>query len=149
MDDQTDPTLDRLEDQINWYDKKSQISQQYYKTLKIAQVVITALIPLVSIFPIPQPQWVTAVLGLLVLVIEALQQLNQYQQNWISYRATCESLKHEKYLYLAQAGPYENVHRPIAVLANRIEALISQEQAKWLSTQEQESKKNAPSEAKG
>jgi hypothetical protein len=96
----------------------------------------------VSVFQVPQPEfkWVTAILGLLVLIIEAVQQLNQDQQNWIAYRSTCESLKHEKYLYLAGAGPYGNAERRekrIAVLADRIEGLISQEHAKWVSAQEQ------------
>ena len=95
-----------------------------------------------SVFPIPEPQfkWVTAILGLLVLIIEAVQQLNQDQQNWIAYRSTCEALKHEKYLYLAVAGPYanaENRETRIALLADRIEGLISQEHAKWVSAQEQ------------
>ena len=55
---------DRLEDQIGWYDRKSQIAQRRYKILKVAQVIIAGLIPLSSVFPIPRPQWVTAVLGL-------------------------------------------------------------------------------------
>jgi len=103
-------------------------------------VIIAGLIPLASVFPIPRPQWVTAVLGLLVLIIEAVQQLNQDQQNWIAYRSTCEALKHEKYLHLASAGPYanaENREQQLAVLADRIEGLISQEHAKWVSAQEQ------------
>jgi len=94
------PTMDRLEDQIGWYDRKSQTAQRRYKILKLAQVIIAGLIPLVAVFPIPEPQskWVTAILGLLVLIIEAVQQLNQDQQNWLAYRSTCEALKHEKYL---------------------------------------------------
>jgi hypothetical protein len=136
------PTDVRLDDQIAWYDRKSQIAQRRYKVLKLAQVIIAGLIPLASAFPIPEPQfkWVTAALGLLVLVIEAIQQLNQDQQNWIAYRSTCEALKHEKYLYLAAAGPYGNPDsdgKRIALLADRIEGLISQEHAKWVSAQEQ------------
>jgi len=105
-------------------------------------VIIAGLIPLASVFPIPEQQfkWITAILGLLVLIIEAVQQLNQDQQNWISYRSTCEALKHEKYLYLAAAGPYgnaENREKRTALLADRIEGLISQEHAKWVSAQEQ------------
>jgi hypothetical protein len=46
-----------------------------------------------------------------VLIVEAVQQLNQNQLNWIAYRSTCQSLKHEKYLYLAGAGPYGNAER--------------------------------------
>lgn len=136
------PTQDRLEDQIGWYDRKSRNAQRRYKILKLAQVIIAGLIPLASVFPIPEPEfkWVTAILGLLVLIIEAVQQLNQDQQNWIAYRSTCEALKHEKYLHLAAAGPYtnaENREKQIALLADRIEGLISQEHAKWVSAQEQ------------
>jgi hypothetical protein len=135
-------TQQRLDDQIGWYDRKSQTAQRRYKTLKLAQVIIAALIPLVSAFPIPAAEfkWVTAVLGLLVLTIEAVQQLNQDQQNWTAYRSTCEALKHEKYLYLAGAGPYSNTEsaeKRLALLANRIEGLISQEHAKWVSAQQQ------------
>ena len=64
------------------------------------------------------------------------QQLNQYQQNWITYRSTCEALKHEKYLYMAKAGPYAAASDSHALLAERIESLISQEHAKWVSAQE-------------
>ena len=107
---QKHPTQERLDDQIGWYDRKSQTAQRRYKTLKLAQVIIAAVIPLASALPIPAAEfkWVTAILGLLVLIIEAIQQLNQDQQNWIAYRSTCEALKHEKYLYLAGAGPYSN-----------------------------------------
>jgi len=136
------PTQDRLEDQIGWYDRKSRTAQRRYKILKLAQVIIAGLIPLVAVFPIPEPQfkWVTAILGLLVLIIEAVQQLNQDQQNWTAYRSACEALKHEKYLHLASAGPYadaKNSEKRLALLADRIEGLISQEHAKWVSAQEQ------------
>src|SRR5690348_11281101 len=139
---QQHPTRERLEDQIGWYDQRSRAAQRRYKVLKFAQVIIAALIPLTSAFPIPTAdiRWLVALLGLLVLIIEAIQQLNQDQQNWITYRSTCEALKHEKYLYLAGAGPYasaEIAERRLALLADRIEGLISQEHAKWLSAQEQ------------
>jgi hypothetical protein len=141
------PTEERLEDQIGWYNRKSQTAQWRYKSLKLIQVFIVALIPLGSALPIPPSEfkWATAILGLFVLVIEALQQLNQDQQNWIAYRSTCESLKHEKYLYLAGAGPYtnaENKEKRLVLLADRIEGLISQEHAKWVSTQEQAAERN-------
>jgi len=53
---------------------------------------------------------------------------------------TCESLKHEKYSYLGKASPYANVPDPHALLAERIESLVSQEHAKWASVQQQEPK---------
>jgi hypothetical protein len=39
------PTQERLEDQICWYDRKSQTAQRRYKILKLAQVIIAGLIP--------------------------------------------------------------------------------------------------------
>jgi hypothetical protein len=83
---------------------------------------------------------VTGALGVLITVLEGMLHLNQYQQNWISYRSTCESLRHEKYTYLGKASPYANVADTRALLAERIESLVSQEHAKWASTQQQESK---------
>jgi uncharacterized protein DUF4231 len=69
-------------------------------------------------------------------VCEGLQQLNQYQANWISYRSTSEALKHEKFLFLATAGPYAVALDPRVLLAERVESLVSQEHAKWASGQE-------------
>ena len=79
----------------------------------------------------------TGGLGLLIVVLEGFQGLFQYQQNWINYRSTAEDLKHEKYLWLAKAGPYMNIDNPDALLAQRIETLISREHTKWVTVQEQ------------
>jgi len=35
----------RLDDQINWYDKKSVFNQQRYKQLRTAEIVLSLLIP--------------------------------------------------------------------------------------------------------
>jgi hypothetical protein len=139
-DDPTPPTLQRLDEQIGWYDRKSQHAQWWFKMLKFIQLVTAGAIPLVAVFDVTAPEKVMAVLGFVILIVEGLQQLNQYQTNWISYRSTCEALRHEKYLFLAGAGPYAAVEQPLAVLADRIEGLISQEHAKWMSVQEQAGK---------
>lgn len=78
----------------------------------------------------------TGIAGVLIVILEGTQHLFQFQHNWIAYRSTCENLKHEKYLWAAKAGPYLNVEYPDAVLANRVESLISQEHSKWITGQE-------------
>ena len=138
---QSDVTLERLEDQINWYDGRSLRSQRWFKTLKGATIVAAAIIPLCA--GLQAPPILTGSLGALIALLEGLQQLNQYQQNWITYRSTCEALKHEKYVYLAGAGPYAAAVNPRALLAERIESLISQEHAKWVSTAEPTAKEPA------
>src|ERR1700734_1260357 len=103
-----DPIITRLEDQIVWYARKSQYNQRTFKRIKVTEIVAAALIPFISATNIPHLALVTAGLGVLITVLEGLLHLNQYQQNWITYRSTCEALKHEKYVYLANAGPYAN-----------------------------------------
>jgi hypothetical protein len=131
----SDVTLDRLEDQIGWYDNKSMHCQRMFKWLKGVEIGAAAFIPLAAGAGLSV--LLTGLLGVLVVVLEGLQHLNQYQQNWISYRSTCEALKHEKFLHLAHAGPYADAKDAHAFLAERIESLVSQEHAKWVSTQEQ------------
>lgn len=151
MDDVTHPTLERLDSQIDWYDRKSQSAQRWFKRLKMIQIFCAGVVPLVTIFGVRDDLVgrVTAVLGLAILIVEGLQQLNQYQSNWITYRSTCESLRHEKYLYLGKAGPYAGIADPIPVLADRIEGLISQEHAKWVSVQERVGKQAAAGQGQG
>lgn len=129
------PTLERLEDQIAWYDRRSMENQKWFKWLKIAGIVAAAIVPFAS--GVGAPAVFTGMLGVFIVVLEGLHGLNQYQHNWITYRSTCEELKHEKYLWLAKAGPYASADTPDALLAERVESLISREHAKWVSTREQ------------
>ncbi len=133
------PTIQRLEDQIQWYDRKSGHNQRMFKWLKGVTLVSGVLVPAVS-----YAHWgrgLAGALGVIIVIAEGLQQLNQYQANWIAYRSTAEALKHEKYLYLAGAGPYASAEEPLALLAERVESLVSQEHAKWVAAQEHPTRK--------
>ena len=137
------PTLERLEDQIGWYDKKSASNQRWFKRLKIIELIAAALIPILAGISASIPYYtiITGGLGAMIVVLESLQGLYQFQSNWISYRSTCEGLRHEKYLWLAKAGPYADKKDPDRLLAERIESLVSTEHAKWVFTQEKAGKK--------
>jgi hypothetical protein len=143
-----DLIMQRLEDQIQWYDSHSIKDQKKFKVLKTIVIVAAALIPFLSglnlkkeWFGIEITHWVVGGLGVLIAVIEGLQQLYQYQANWVAYRSTCEALKHEKFLFLGAAGPYAAAADPHALLAERIESLVSQEHAKWASSQQDKDRK--------
>jgi uncharacterized protein DUF4231 len=135
--DAADATLDRLEDQIRWYDHKSAQNQQRFKIVKALQLLAAATVPVVVTLDVHAA--LPAALGAAVVVLEGFQQLNQYQQNWISYRSTAEALKHEKFLFLGAAGPYAGARDGRVLLADRIEGLISQEHAKWVSARQESS----------
>ena len=69
-------------------------------------------------------------LGLAIAVITAVVSLCQFQENWVEYRTTCESLKHEKFLFLTRTGPY-NGDAPFPLLVQRVESMISKENTTW------------------
>jgi len=135
--------MDRLEDQIDWYNKKSLSNQHIYKWIKTVEILAAAVIPFLSTLKFQYAGWITGGLGVLITVLEGMLHLNQYQQNWIAYRSTCELLKHEKFTFLAGGGAYANATNARALLAERVESLVSQEDTKWASIQQQESKPNA------
>lgn len=137
---QVNPTLERLEDQIKWYSKKSTSNKKWFKWLKILEIIIASLIPLFAAANISSI--VTAIFGAIVVVLEAIQGLCQFQSTWISYRSTAEGLKHEKYLWQANAGPYLTSENPNALLAERIEFLISTENLKWIENVDKSGKNN-------
>jgi Protein of unknown function (DUF4231) len=141
---------ERLESQIRWYDSKSGQAQRLFKVVKGTEFVLSALIPIVAFWNAT----LTAGIGV-VVVLEGLQQLNQWQHNWITYRSTCEALRHEKYSYLGKSGSYDGLDEAQArkSLVERIESLVSTEHSKWISRQEYELQKltsnDTPKKLKG
>lgn len=133
------PGWARVQDQIAWYDGKSQQNQRWFKRLKVCEIVTAAAIPFAA--SVSVPIWAVGAGGALIVVLESLQQLQQYQQNWITYRATCERLKHERFLFEAGAGHYAAAPDPDALLAERVEGLVSQEHAAWSSHREDANRK--------
>jgi hypothetical protein len=129
------PTWERLEDQIAWYDARAEYNQRWFKALKVCQLVVAGAIPVGAAAGMSAPAVGGG--GAFVVVLEGLQQLQQYHENWINYRSICERLKHEKFLFLAGAKPYTGVPNPERLLAERVESLVSQEHAAWVAQREE------------
>jgi hypothetical protein len=133
-----DPIQKRLEDQLAWYSQKSRAARSAFKRIKVTEIVAAAVIPFltgqITTQAWPGVSYLIGGLGVLITVLEGILHLNQYQENWTSYRNTAESLKHEKFMFLAKAGPYANAADLRVALAERVEALISQENTQWVAT---------------
>jgi len=122
----------RLNDQIVWYDRKSSTNQSWFKRLRFAEIVAAATIPFLSGFAgnsLPIKIAIGA-LGVLVAVVASLLGLLQLQVHWIEYRATAESLRREKFLFLTQTEPYDK-DNAFHLLVQRVEALLSKENTDW------------------
>lgn len=122
----------RVDDQIRWYDQKSIRAQLWFKALRIIEVVCAAAIPLIAGFELFDcySNLVVGLLGAVIAICAALIGLGNYQENWVEYRTTCESLRHEKYLFLTAAEPY-NADEPFGLFVQRVEGLVSKENSTW------------------
>jgi hypothetical protein len=130
---QTGPAWERLESQLGWYDGKAGRNRRWYQGLKVAQIVIAAGIPVVAAAGASAA--VAGALGAVIVILEGLQQLFRFQENWIAYRLTAEALKREKFLCLAGVGPYAKADRRDALLAETVERIVSQESGAWAESQ--------------
>ncbi len=64
---------ERLEDQLIWYDKKSQYNQKCFKSLRLLEIIMAALIPFLSgvVEKYPCVSLLIGVLGVLIVVSAA------------------------------------------------------------------------------
>lgn len=123
----------RLDNQIDWYSKKSQWNQKWFKRLRILEIICASTIPFLAGFLTPETidlRIVVGLLGLLIAVISGMVIIYKFQENWIEYRTTSEMLKHEKFLYLTQTAPF-NISDSFPLLVGRVENLISKENTNW------------------
>lgn len=128
------PAWQRMEDQLRWYDTKSTHCQRRHKGFRFVQISLAVLIPLLSHIDPTYAKWATSIAGALIAVLEGIQHMNQYSILWVTYRATAERLKHEKFLFMSAAGPYKSLAESerLTTLAERVEEHVSTEHANWI-----------------
>jgi hypothetical protein len=138
-----EPLHERLQGQIDWYDRKARSNQRAYKVSKISIVALAILIPVLAEYGhIPGfeggPAFLVGVAAGAIVLLEGLQVVNKWQENWILYRATCEGLRNERHLYADKAGPYAGLKPDAAhrLLAERTSSLMMAEHGKWAHTRE-------------
>jgi hypothetical protein len=137
----------RVVDQINWYDKKSVINKSWFLSLKISEILVALFIPFLSAYISNYDNHLNIVVGILGIIVAAIAgtiTLVKFQEKWIEYRTVAESLKLEKFLFLAKAGPYKDSEEPFQFFVERFESLISTSTKKWvnfISAKEAENRK--------
>ena len=133
----------RVDNQISWYDKKSVHCQKIYKFYQTIEIIIAAIIPLLSGYTnlhIAIPIIVGSC-GAIIAIIESITKLFKWHENWIEYRTTCELLRYQKNLYLTKSAPYNTEPETVDnIFVRNIENIISSENNKWKSINLQEEK---------
>lgn len=130
--------VNRYRDQIAWYDQKSLWNQRWYNRLQTGVIVFSSITPVLIAIDFCATssllKWLPIVTSIIVSLLSATIQLFKFQEHWINYRTTAESLKKEWYYYMANIGEYAHAEEKESVFVNRVESLISRENTIWFTT---------------
>lgn len=135
MDEQT-YIEERVDDQMEWLSNKSQFNQRRYKRIRTIVILLSVLIPFASGYMTgndfdTQIKIAVGAAGVLIALLEGIEGMNKYQENWVSYRAAAETLKREKNLFLTRSGEYEESETPFQDFVLRVESILNDENSKW------------------
>lgn len=128
---------ERVIGQINWYDQKSSKNQFCYKLFVIISIIISGLIPILTLmldfsfgFVI---KIVISTLSSTVTAISAIISLYDYRELWVQYRTNCEVLKSILHRFFMKNGEFANVENDDAynILATSCENYITKEFRTW------------------
>ena len=120
----------RLCDQINWYSQKSSYYKRWFYTARTIEIVLASVMTIIAITPVLKNSLLIPFFSLGIVIIASLLALYKFQELWISYRTTSESLKHEKYLFKTKTSPY-NKEGSFNLLVKNVERIISSENSLW------------------
>ena len=150
---------ERVDTQMDWYDKRATAAQKKYKLYKRWEFIIAASIPVIisfaamgildttvlksqeilidgktKIVPVLTLSTIfqifAAIAGVVVVILNKIVELESYQQNWKEYRLTQEALLQEKFKYLTRTEPYDE-EDAFPMLVEKVEAIVNNETQKW------------------
>jgi hypothetical protein len=137
---------ERYGDQINYYSSQAATNKKLYNAFQWSVIIISAVLPVLVVSSLKEDyKWATAGLSLILAIGTSGLKAFKFQENWLNYRQLAETLKQEKYFYEAELGPYANAPDKRATFVDRVESLISRENAIWINVHQrkEESADNA------
>jgi hypothetical protein len=122
----------RYKDQLGFYSKASAKNQLRYKQFQWILIVLSASTPILAAFDPQRMQIPLIIISALVAVLTAGLKTFQYQELWITYRATNELLKPEIHYYHFGVGPYaEDGIDKETLFVSRVESILDKEHVNW------------------
>ncbi len=129
---------ERYYKETSWYDSKANFNHKMYNIFQWTAIVLSALAPVLFALNQPWSWWLAIVVAIGVAISTSSLKAFKYQENWLNFRTTCETLRKEIYFYEANLRGYDTTEDKEALFVDRVESLISRENTLWITTQEKE-----------
>lgn len=132
----SDEYLEKVEERRKWYSNKSGENKKYYQISSVIKIVFIGLIPVVSVSDLNYwfYPYLVPLLSFGALIVEGVQSIYQYKDNWINYRETSEKLKKEISLYKTKSGAYKITPESTNynLFVETCENIMSEENTIWI-----------------
>ena len=122
---------------INYYESQAGKNKGLYNAFQWGVILISAIMPVMVVSFSQDYKLVTAGLSLMLAIGTSGLKAFKFQENWMNFRQVAETLKQEKYFYEADLGPYANAPDKRAMFVDRVESVISRENAIWTNLHQQ------------
>jgi hypothetical protein len=125
---------DHLRGQREWYNRAATRNKQMTAWLAFLVLFFGSATSLIQLFAkdFPAPvSYVTAVLGVLVVLTKGLERIGKYEETWVGYRTASEGMKREFRLYINKAGDYASIADEEATyrsFVEHVETIIADEE---------------------
>lgn len=127
----------RLINQIIWYDNSAIKKQEKYKCLTITSIILTSIIPILSLFTGFKCGIIATILITVFStsssIILSVVNLCEYHKLWVEYRSTCEILKSILHRYFMKANEFHssNNEENLNLLISLCEEYMTKEFQTW------------------
>jgi hypothetical protein len=152
--DQDEYVSGRVDAQIAFYEKAASRAKSWHMRYQIAIILLGLAVPVVVNLPkefVPGEaggiQALVTVMSLLLASFTGIANFRKYGELWLTYRATEEQLKHEKFLWLANSGRYRNAEDSFPEFVEQIETIISSEHTQFRSIIEESKRPTTPAKS--
>lgn len=126
---------ERIENQIEYYDKSSLKCQKRFKILYVVLIITTSIIPILSLLDFFSFQDILiAVVGTVSSILSSFLLFFRHKENWAQFRGTCEKLKSELYKYQSKSEKYFSISDNDAfnLFVTTCEGIIGNQNEQWI-----------------
>ena len=125
----------RLEDQIDYYEKKSAHNKKLYYSLSIGAIVANAMIPVAAVF-LPSatiPKLIITLLSAIAAMISSILILFNARDLWAKYRRNASRLQAFRHQYFTRSGLFAGMDDEQAFLrlVELSEQHLQEENSSW------------------
>lgn len=117
---------ERVDDQYGWFEKKSSRNQLWYKLLNFSVIALTAVMPLAIVYCPCLAKWASAACAVMLGAVNFFK----FEEKWKIYRATAETIKRERLLFINEAGKYKEGNAD-ELFIEIIESIIAESNSDW------------------